>query len=54
MVEPNACRHCDVPEREHYRRYTDAAEWHQWAAPTDQQRKERMLARQAARTEAKA
>jgi hypothetical protein len=48
MVEPNACRHCSVGEREHYQRWTKTAGWHEWTEPADQQRKEQMLARRAA------
>jgi hypothetical protein len=49
LPTPNGCRHCGQPERDHYRRWTEAAGWHKWAAPADAQRIERMLARRAAR-----
>lgn len=48
---PNGCRWCGLPEREHYRQWKQPVGWHSWAAPTDGQRKERMLAR---RTQARA
>lgn len=48
-VEPNACRHCGVAEREHYQRWTAEAQWHGWTAPTDAQRLARMRARREAR-----
>jgi len=47
-VEPSACRFCDVPEREHMQRWKWGVGWHVWAAPTQDQRKERMLARRDA------
>lgn len=49
-VEPSACRFCDVPEREHMQRWKSGVGWHVWAEPTQEQRKERMLARAADRT----
>lgn len=45
----NACRHCPIPERRHFQRWTDAAGWHTWTAPTTEQIKARMLARRADR-----
>lgn len=50
--DPNGCRHCGASERGHYRRYTDGVGWHQWTAPDDATRLERMLARRAASTPA--
>jgi hypothetical protein len=48
-VEPNACGWCGVSDREHLQRWTKGAGWHVWSAPTQEQRKERMLARAAER-----
>jgi len=48
LPDPNGCRHCDAPERGHYRRYTDGVGWHQWAVPDDTTRLARMYARRAA------
>ncbi|GAA2457115.1 hypothetical protein [Streptomyces macrosporus] len=44
-AEPSGCRWCGVEEREHMQRWKSSVGWHQWAAPTDEQRKARMLAR---------
>lgn len=49
MTTPAACRHCHLTERAHGLQYTNAAGWHHWAPPTDQQRLDRMRARRAAR-----
>lgn len=48
----DACRHCPLPQRlpdgtPHAQRWTDAAGWHGWTAPTQVQIKARMLARRA-------
>jgi hypothetical protein len=50
LIEPNACTWCDIGQREHLQRWTRSAGWHTWAAPTDEQRLERMLARRVRRT----
>jgi hypothetical protein len=50
IADPDACRHCDIPQRMHCQRYTDSVGWHGWAAPTDQQRLTRMRARRAGHT----
>jgi hypothetical protein len=42
---PNGCRWCGVSERQHYGRWKSGVGWHQWVAPTDEQRKERMRER---------
>jgi hypothetical protein len=42
---PNSCRHCAVPERVHFQRWSDGIGMHTWVEPTDEQRKARMLAR---------
>ena len=51
-VEPSACRHCGVPKREHFRRWTAEAKWHAHIEPTQEQIKERMLARRTLRQQA--
>ena len=48
-VEPSACRHCDVPKREHMQRWATATGWHQWSPPTQEQIKDRMHTRRANR-----
>lgn len=45
---PSGCRWCGIEERHHAQRWSDAAEWHTWAAPTDAQILARMLARRRA------
>ncbi|WP_242892589.1 hypothetical protein [Actinomadura litoris] len=50
----NACRHCVIPEIDHFQRWTEAAGWHGWKAPTQAQIKARMLARRANRIMRKA
>ncbi|MFF9785693.1 hypothetical protein [Streptomyces nigrescens] len=47
---PSACRYCAIGRREHAQRWTAAAGWHQWTPPTQQQIKDRMLARRRARS----
>jgi hypothetical protein len=49
IPEPNGCARCGVGAQYHFTRIT-AVDLHQWIEPTDAQRKERMLARRAART----
>jgi hypothetical protein len=48
LITPNGCRWCGLPERDHYRQWKPPVGWHGWVAPTDAQRKDRMLARRAA------
>lgn len=55
----DGCQHCGAPNRlpdgtPHAQRWTDAAGWHGWTAPTQVQIKARMLARRAARIMRKA
>jgi hypothetical protein len=50
IPEPNGCTFCGVGERYHFRRWILGPGMHAWIEPTDAQRKERMLARRAART----
>lgn len=45
--DPSGCRWCGVNERDHMQRWKPPVGWHQWAPPTQQQRKERMKARRA-------
>ena len=45
LPTPNGCRWCGIAKAEHYRQWKLPAGWHVWADPTDEQRKERMLAR---------
>lgn len=47
---PHGCGHCGIPERVHSRQWTEAAGWHQWAAPSNAQILARMKARRTART----
>lgn len=44
VEEPDACRYCDAPQRNHCQRYTplSGVGTHGWVAPTDQQRLHRM------------
>ncbi|WP_433223383.1 hypothetical protein [Microtetraspora malaysiensis] len=44
-VPPNGCRWCGIEAQVHFRRWKPPAGWHQWEAPTNEQRKERMIAR---------
>lgn len=52
VVQPDGCRHCGLP-RPHGWQYLAGVGLHQWQAPTDEQRLERMQARRAARAAAK-
>jgi len=49
-IEPYGCTVCGVPKSQHGRRWHPAVEVHQWQQPTQQQIKDRMLARRAERT----
>ena len=44
-VTPNGCRHCGTAERQHAQLHHPDVGFHTWVEPTDDQRKERMLAR---------
>lgn len=48
-ADPSGCRWCGVPEREHLQRWKKPVGWHTWEQPTQEQIKERMHARRAAR-----
>lgn len=45
IPNPDACRHCGTAQREHAQLHHPNVGFHEWAEPTDEQRKERMLAR---------
>jgi hypothetical protein len=51
LPTPSACGWCGIDEGEHCTRWVKGAGWHFWQAPTDEQRKARMLARRAARAQ---
>jgi len=46
---PNGCRWCGIDQRGHARQWHDAAGWHTWEQPTQQQISDRMTARRARR-----
>lgn len=50
---PNACRWCGIEDRSHAGRWNRVVGWHQWCAPGDVQRLERMRARRDERLGAK-
>ncbi|MFB6934529.1 hypothetical protein [Streptomyces chartreusis] len=49
VSEPYGCTYCGVAQRSHGRRYLGSVGVHAWERPTDEQVKDRMLARRAAR-----
>lgn len=49
---PSACGHCGIGRRERARRWIRDASWHQWAAPSQEQIKARMIRRRAERIDA--
>lgn len=49
VSEPFGCTHCGVAQRSHGRRYLGGVGMHAWERPSDEQVKDRMLARRAAR-----
>ncbi|MFD5632408.1 hypothetical protein [Streptomyces sp. NPDC127072] len=49
VSEPFGCRHCGTAEQSHGRRYLGSVGVHSWERPSDEQVKDRMLARRAAR-----
>lgn len=53
VAAPNACHHCGIEQYEHAQRYAEAAGWHQWAEPDQDQIKARMIARRDERLAAK-
>jgi hypothetical protein len=48
-IEPDGCGACGRARRGHPITWTDGVGFHNWFTPTTAQRKERMLARAAAR-----
>ncbi|NEY33035.1 hypothetical protein GTU99_12675 [Streptomyces sp. PRKS01-65] len=49
VSEPYGCAYCGVGQRSHGRRYIGGAGMHAWERPSDEQVKDRMLARRTAR-----
>ena len=49
LITPNGCRWCGIDQRPHAMQWKPPIGWHQWERPTQQQIKERMLARRAER-----
>ncbi|AHH20805.1 hypothetical protein NONO_c60290 [Nocardia nova SH22a] len=45
---PNGCRFCGIDADIHCQRWAPGVGWHRWAIPTDEQRKQRILARREA------
>lgn len=48
-LNPMGCAACGIDHRGHGSQYTKTAGWHTWQQPTQQQIKDRMRARRAAR-----
>lgn len=44
---PNGCRWCGVEKEKHSTDWAEEVQYHVWVAPTDAQRKARILARAA-------
>jgi len=52
VITPSACRHCGIPQREHYQQWKSGPGWHRWEPPTDRQILARMqIRRRLARQE---
>jgi hypothetical protein len=49
LINPNGCRWCGIDRRPHFQQWKPPVGWHQWEQPTQQQIKDRMLARRAER-----
>ncbi|MET8864653.1 hypothetical protein ABZW11_17085 [Nonomuraea sp. NPDC004580] len=47
VAPPSGCAHCGIEQRHHFQRWTDAAGWHSYTPPTQQQIKDRMRARRS-------
>ncbi|MEU8469556.1 hypothetical protein AB0F30_16810 [Streptomyces sp. NPDC029006] len=45
---PMGCRWCGIDQRPHARQWKPPVGWHAWEQPTQQQIKDRMLARRTA------
>jgi hypothetical protein len=52
-MEPSACTWCGIAQRPHGRQFADAAGWHAWAQPSQEQMLARMKARRLALTVAR-
>ncbi|EFL29376.1 hypothetical protein SSOG_09090 [Streptomyces himastatinicus ATCC 53653] len=48
ITNPMGCRWCGLDKRPHFQQWKPPVGWHQWTQPTQEQIKERMLARRAA------
>ncbi|SFK75076.1 hypothetical protein [Streptomyces pini] len=49
LPTPFGCRWCGIEKRPHFQQWKAPVGWHKWERPTDEQIKERLLARRAAR-----
>lgn len=49
LPSPNGCALCGVDREVHLQRHAPDMAWHVWQAPTDAQRKQRILARRNSR-----
>lgn len=49
ITNPMGCRWCGLDKRPHFQQWKPPVGWHQWEQPTQEQIKERMLARRAAK-----
>lgn len=45
LPDPMGCAECGIARRGHARQYTEAAGWHAWKEPSQEQIKARMRAR---------
>ena len=42
---PLGCRWCGVPKQDHYMQWVPSHKYHQWAVPTPEQHRQRLLVR---------
>ncbi|MGI5281695.1 hypothetical protein ACQEVF_59140 [Nonomuraea polychroma] len=49
VAQPSGCRWCGLAQRLHFQRWSRAAGWHGWTAPTQEQIKQRMKDRRTVR-----
>lgn len=49
VLDPSGCGVCGINARGHFERWASGPGWHRWTEPTNEQRRERMLARRALR-----
>ncbi|CAM5394550.1 hypothetical protein STENM36S_06383 [Streptomyces tendae] len=49
VPNPMGCAACGIDRRGHGRQHTEQAGWHAWTEPTQQQIKDRVLARRTER-----